>query len=73
MSLQSEASPVKHFQLSLWTLKAVIGDEPLIKKIKFHLNTPALQLQMMWNACFFSVLRDMVGKDFTLKEVCISP
>jgi len=58
----------KHSWYSLLILNPGNGDADFVLVMAFLLSILVQALQTM---CFFSVLRDSVGKDFTLKEVCV--
>ena len=63
-----EDSHEKLSQLYLLTLRVVNGVECTTRRMVYHLNIPEHQPVMM-SSVFFSVLRDIVEKDFTHKEV----
>ena len=60
---------MKRCQLLSRTLKAIIGDEHLIKQTKIPPEHPHSSTIDDVECFFFCILRDMVGKDFTCKEV----
>ena len=67
VSLESEGLAEKHWWLCLPTLKVDNGGVLTMLSTTCYQSIP--ELAPLMSGVFFSVLRDSVGKDFTLQQV----